>query len=230
MKERKVLRDRNAHFENNAFEVQSIAQGGALRNEIFGNKVFVRGVIEVSNFCRQNCCYCGMRRENQGLSRYRLSLEQLKEVILEQLPASVTDINLQAGEDPVAVREIVLPLIHAIKRETSLGISVCLGTLDKSLYAALKEAGASYYILKLETGNAWHYQQVQAPGNFQRRLETIRFLAETGWFVSSGFILGLPQQTQAHVEETLHLLSDCWWEVVSALLFQVIKHLIAKSL
>ncbi|MBX7157021.1 MAG: radical SAM protein [Verrucomicrobiae bacterium] len=208
MKEGKVFKRRETNFEGIGFEAQPITRGGELRQEIFGNKIFVRGVIEVSNFCRQNCCYCGMRRENRDLNRYRLSLDQLRKIIFEQLPTSVTDINLQAGEDPVAVREIVLPLIREIKRETSLGVSVCLGTLDTSLYAELKEAGASYYILKLETGNASHYQQVQAPGNFERRLKTIRFLAETGWFVSSGFILGLPHQTQAYIEETLRLLSS----------------------
>lgn len=207
MKESEVFLKKQK-LANESFKIQSTSQGGELRNEIFGNKIFVRAVIEVSNFCRQNCCYCGMRRDNRQLNRFRLSAEMLREIIFEQLPSSVTDINLQAGEDPIAVREIILPLIQEIKRETSLGISVCLGTLDASLYAALKEAGASYYILKLETGNAEHYQKIQAPGNFHRRLETIRHLAETGWFVSSGFILGLPYQTQAHVEETIDLLSD----------------------
>lgn len=183
-------------------------QAGELRDSFFGRKVFVRAVIEVSNFCRQNCCYCGMRRDNRDLNRYRLSSNQIKEVIFKHLPSTVTDINLQAGEDPIAVREIIIPLIQEIRRETSLGVSVCLGTLDSRLYAELKQAGASYYILKLETGNAEHYQHIQAPGDFKRRVETIQHLAETGWFVSSGFILGLPHQTQAHVEETIQLLSE----------------------
>lgn len=183
-------------------------QAGELRDALFGRKVFVRAVIEISNFCRQNCSYCGMRRDNRTLNRYRISAEKIKEIIFEHLPSTVTDINLQAGEDPIAVREIIIPLIQEIRRETSLGVSVCLGTLDSKLYAELNQAGAGYYILKLETGNAEHYQQIQAPGTFQRRIETIRHLAETGWFVSSGFILGLPQQTQAHVEETVQLLSE----------------------
>lgn len=183
-------------------------QAGELRDALFGRKVFVRAVIEISNFCRQNCSYCGMRRDNRTLNRYRISAEKIKEIIFEHLPSTVTDINLQAGEDPIAVREIIIPLIQEIRRETSLGVSVCLGTLDSKLYAELNQAGAGYYILKLETGNAEHYQQIQAPGTFQRRIETIRHLAETGWFVSSGFILGLPQQTQAHVEETVQLLCE----------------------
>src|SRR5215470_6989003 len=102
----------------------------AERDRVFGSQVFVRGVVEVSNFCRQNCSYCGMRRDNRSLDRFRAQHEQLVEVIIQQRPSSITDINVQAGEDPVVVRELVVPLIGTLRRATSLGISVCLGTLD----------------------------------------------------------------------------------------------------
>jgi biotin synthase len=161
----------------------------------FGRAVFVRAVVEVSNFCRENCAYCGMRRDNRTLKRFRAQPEQLAELLLQHRPASVTDINIQAGEDPVAVREIVLPLIRALRRETSLGISVCLGTLAPELYAELQAAGASIYIIKFEIGNAAQYKQFEAPGSFDERLRHIRLLAENGWNVSSGFIAGLPGQT-----------------------------------
>jgi biotin synthase len=179
-----------------------------VRDEVFGRQVFVRGVVEISNFCRQNCDYCGMRRDNRNLDRYRLSLEKLKEMINRGLPDTITDLNLQMGEDPVGIREIVLPLIETLRRETSLGISVCLGTLDSKLYDELRQAGASYYIIKLETGNRAHYRQVHAPGTFEQRLKAIHYLANTGWAVSSGFILGLPGQTPEHIEESLDLLNE----------------------
>jgi len=183
-------------------------RAGALRDENFGPEVFVRGVIEVSNYCRQNCNYCGMRRDNRGLKRFRLKLESLREIVRHALPDIITDLNLQAGEDPVAVREIILPLIETIREETNLGISVCLGTLDSKLYDELKQAGASYYIIKMETGNRDHYREIHAPGTFDQRLAAIRHLAETGWAVSSGFIVGLPGQTEAHIEEALDLLGS----------------------
>src|SRR5215471_8143896 len=104
----------------------------------FGNHVFVRAVVEISNYCRQNCHYCGMRRENRGLHRYRAEYEQLAELLIHHRPASVTDVNIQAGEDPVAVREVALPLIQALRRETDLGIGVCLGSLNAASYAELK--------------------------------------------------------------------------------------------
>jgi biotin synthase len=161
----------------------------------FGDEVFVRAVVELSNFCRENCHYCGMRRSNRGLKRYRGELAALTDLLLNHLPASVTDVNLQAGEDPVAVREIAIPLIQALRRETDLGISVCLGTLDHGLYNDLRDAGASIYILKFETGVPEHYRDFEAPGKFDERIAHIRWLAENGWNVSSGFICGLPSET-----------------------------------
>jgi biotin synthase len=182
---------------------------GALRDEVFGREIFVRGVIEVSNFCRQNCHYCGMRRDNRDLKRFRVELESLRELVRHGIPEVITDLNIQTGEDTVGDREIVLPLIETIRKEKPhLGISVCLGTLDHKLYDELRRAGASYYIIKLETGNRDHYREVRAPGTFDQRLAAIRYLAASGWSVSSGFILGLPGQTPAHIEETLELLGE----------------------
>lgn len=184
-------------------------RAGALRDELFGREVFVRGVIEVSNYCRQNCNYCGMRRDNRDLKRFRVELESLRDLVRHGLPDVITDLNIQTGEDTLGDREIVLPLIETIRQEKpNLGISVCLGTLDHKLYDQLRAAGASYYIIKLETGNREHYHAVQAPGNFDQRLAAIRYLAETGWSVSSGFILGLPGQTPEHIDESLELLGE----------------------
>src|SRR5580700_7493659 len=165
----------------------------------FGRNVFVRAVVEVSNFCRENCAYCGMRRDNRALPRYRARYEQIAELLLDHLPASVTDINIQSGEDPVVVREVVLPLMEILQRETSLGLSLCLGTLSPAIYDELQAAGAAIYIMKFEAGDAARYDAVHAPGTLPERLRHIRLLAERGWFVSSGFIAGLPGQTAGEV-------------------------------
>lgn len=171
----------------------------------FGREVFVRAVVEISNYCRENCSYCGMRRSNRELHRFRAKHEELAELLIHRRPASVTDVNIQAGEDPVAVREVALPLIRTLRRETSLGISVCLGTLSPEVYAELKEAGASVYILKFEIANRAQYAQFEAPGTFEERIESIRHLAATGWSVSSGFIAGLPGQTDEDLLANLEL-------------------------
>jgi biotin synthase len=135
-----------------------------------------------------------MRRSNRALDRYRAKFDELADLLLHHLPQSVTDVNFQAGEDPIAARELAIPLIQLLRRETDLGVSVCLGTLDHSLYNELREAGASIYILKFETSNDPNYKSFEAPGNFPERLDHIRWLAENGWNVSSGFICGLPNE------------------------------------
>ena len=174
----------------------------------FGRQVFVRAVVEVSNFCRENCAYCGMRRDNRALHRYRAKQEQLAELLIHHRPASVTDVNIQAGEDPVAVREVVLPLIHTLRRETPLGISVCLGSLTPELYAQLLAAGACMYIMKFEVGDPANYKKFEAPGTFAERLRNIRHLAANGWKVSSGFIGGLPGQTAADLAQNLRVAAE----------------------
>ena len=160
----------------------------------FGRQVFLRGVVEVSNFCRENCDYCGMRRDNRNLDRFRAELDTLCELLVHHRPASITDINIQTGEDPKAVQEVVLPLIKTLRRETPLGISVCLGTLGEKDYRELQAAGASIYIIKFEIADAAQYAQLHAPGTQSERLKSIRLLAKQGWRVSSGFISGLPGQ------------------------------------
>jgi len=171
----------------------------------FGRKVFVRGVVEVSNFCRENCSYCGMRRDHRALTRFRAKEESLTRMLLDERPASITDLNIQAGEDPVVVRDVVLPLIRTLRRETNLGISVCLGTLAPALYRELHEAGASFYIIKFEIADANLYRQMAAPGTLEERLGAIEHLAATGWNVSSGFIAGLPGQDDTSALANLEL-------------------------
>lgn len=136
-----------------------------------------------------------MRRSNRTLERFRAEHDQLAELLIHHRPISITDINIQAGEDPVAVREVVLPLIQTLRRETDLGVSVCLGSLSQSMYADLKEAGASIYIIKFEIADPKLCAAMESPGKFEERLANICHLAKTGWRVSSGFIAGLPGQS-----------------------------------
>jgi biotin synthase len=178
-------------------------QAAAAVFEQFGRRVFVRGVVEVSNFCRQSCQYCGMRRDNRTLVRTRAEHDKLADLLIHHRPEAITDVGIQSGEDPVAAREVVLPLVRTLRRQTNLGISVCLGTHDSDLYAEIKAAGASVYIMKFETAAPSRYHSLAAPGSLARRLAHIRLLAATGWMVSSGFIVGLPG------EDVPELMANC---------------------
>ncbi|MGO9245107.1 MAG: radical SAM protein [Verrucomicrobiia bacterium] len=147
------------------------------RDAVFGRQVFVRGVVEVSNYCRQNCHYCAMRRDNQQLARYRLAADEVADLIIHHRPASITDIDIQTGEDPVAVREFVLPLMRELRRHTDLGITLCLGTLTSRQYDELREAGGEYYVLKIPTHDMTVLnEEFHVPGTFFRgkRLRTQR--------------------------------------------------------
>jgi biotin synthase len=148
-----------------------------------------------------------MRRDNHLLERYRLAAAELAGLIIHHRPAAITDIDIQAGEDPVAVREVVLPLVRELRRHTNLGITLCLGTLSPREYDRLRDAGGDYYVMKIETGNSEHYDFIAAPGTMAERVASICYLASKGWKVSSGLIVGLPGQTQAQVEQTLNLLT-----------------------
>ena len=174
----------------------------------FGSEVFVRAVLEVSNACRENCHYCGMRRDNRQLERYRVSFETLADLVLNHCPSVVTDINLQSGEDPVAVREVVIPLVKLLRRETSLGVSVCVGTHSAALTEEIRAAGASMYIIKFELADSALYRELKAPGTFEERIAHIRWLAAEGWNVSSGFIAGLPGQDTGSCMQNFRLASQ----------------------
>lgn len=197
---------RDLLFASGSLQEKLWQEATALREFHFGSEVFIRGVLEISNFCRQNCDYCGMRRENRELERYRLDSSTAWDHFTSTVPASVCDINFQTGEDVVGIRETVLPLIRRIRHETRYGVSLCLGTLDFQIYDELRSAGAEFYIMKIESGNATHFQQIHAPGTLKKRVESIQYLAQSGWYVSSGYISGLPFQTVEHVLETLELL------------------------
>jgi biotin synthase len=183
-------------------------RAAAVARDHFGAEVFVRAVVEISNFCRQNCAYCGMRRDNRSLDRFRADAERIAELIIEHRPASVTDINIQAGEDPVGVRKVALPLVRRLRRETNLGISVCLGSLRRDLYDELKAAGASIYILKFETADPVMYERLESPGTLEERVRNLRYLNSSGWNVSSGFIAGLPGQTMEQLLRNIRFAHD----------------------
>lgn len=168
---------------------------GAVARARFGNTVFLRAVVEVSNICRENCHYCGMRRDNRQLDRYRAQFDTLAELLVHHRPSAITDINIQTGEDPVAARELVLPLIQTLRRETPLGVSVCLGTLAPTITRELQAAGAGMYIIKFEVSDPVLYRALEAPGTLEERAGHIRWLASEGWKISSGFIAGLPGET-----------------------------------
>ena len=122
-----------------------------LRAETMGEAVHLRGIIEFSNYCRKNCEYCGLRRDNRKLARYRLTREEILQTAIKASQIGYKTIVLQSGEDLYFSTEVMADIIREIKSRTELAITLSLGERDKSTYSAWKEAGADRYLLRIET-------------------------------------------------------------------------------
>ena len=181
-----------------------------IRKRFYGDAVFVRGLIEFSNYCKNDCYYCGLRVSNRTCDRYRLSAEQV---------AACTDVGyelgfrtfvLQSGEDPKLTDEVVCETVRAIKdRHPDCAVTLSLGERSRESYAALREAGAERYLLRHETATPEHYAKLHPSGmSFEARMERIDWLRELGFAVGLGLMVGSPGQTAAHLAADLKLIEE----------------------
>lgn len=180
----------------------------SLRNQRHASEVYPRGVIEFSNHCELNCNYCGMRKQNKNLARYRLAkLEVLNAArLIESL--GVQSIMLQSGDDYSYPIIDLVEIIYLIKAETTLHIILCLGERKYSDMEKIRIAGADMYILKLETLNRNLFRKLRPGKTFDQRLKLLLFLKEIGYEISSGFIVGLPGQSIQELAEGALLLKE----------------------
>ena len=127
------------------------AQAARLREEYWGKSVYLRGIVEFSNYCVQNCLYCGLRRANSGLSRYRLTGEAIFAAAAAIRDLGLGTVVLQAGEDAAHDASQIAALVVRIKQELNLAVTLSLGERSRAEYALWRKAGADRYLLKLET-------------------------------------------------------------------------------
>jgi biotin synthase len=169
----------------------------AVRRERCGNAVLLRGLVEISNYCQKKCDYCAMRAPNRELERYRLTAEQILEVVAEIKRHNLNIAFLQGGQDP-RCDEILEEVIPVIKREMGLPVLLCLGERPKRVYERFVELGADSYILKIEASDPDLYRQtIHAP--IESRLQCTRWIQESGMKLGTGNITGLPGQTLDHL-------------------------------
>lgn len=179
-----------------------------VRKKIVGDPVHLRGIIEFSNYCRQNCHYCGLRRDNPKLPRYRMSLDEIFEVAKGASKIGYKTFVLQSGEDPWYTGEMIADLVRRIKKELGTAITLSLGERETSEYALWREAGADRYLLKHETTDEELFQKLRPGTTFQHRLNCLETLKKLGYQVGSGFIIGLPGQTLETLANDILLLRD----------------------
>ena len=171
----------------------------------FGNEVFIRGLIEISNRCRNNCLYCGIRKSNTMVSRYALSRETILCCCREGHALGFRTFVLQGGEDRSQTDDWVEETVSAIRREfPDCAITLSLGEKTKEAYQRFYDAGANRYLLRHETYNEAHYAQLH-PSEMSRdhRLQCLSWLKEIGYQTGTGIMVGSPGQTVGHLVEDL---------------------------
>ena len=178
------------------------------REEYYGKKVFVRGLIEVSNFCKNNCYYCGIRAENAALTRYRLTNEEILDCCKIGYELGLRTFVMQGGEDIKLDDAFVCRTVLGIKEKyPDCAVTLSLGEKSYNTYKAYFDAGADRYLLRHESADALHYSKLH-PQNmtFESRKECLWNLKEIGYQVGAGFMVGSPFQTLDHLVSDLRFL------------------------
>lgn len=183
-------------------------QADTVRKEIYGNDVYIRGLIEFTNYCKNDCYYCGIRRSNRCAQRYRLTTEEILECCHTGYELGFRTFVLQGGEDLYFTRERVTELIEAIKRaHPDCAITLSVGEKDRETYQTWFDAGADRYLLRHETANENLYRALHPKSlSLQNRMRCIRDLKEIGYQVGCGFMVGSPGQTDSMILEDLRYL------------------------
>lgn len=180
------------------------------RKEIYSNKVFIRGLIEVSNFCKNDCLYCGIRKSNKNVSRYRLSLHQILDCCVEGYSLGFRTFVLQGGEDMYFTDERLCELILKIKTLfPDCAVTLSLGERSKESYQKLYDAGADRYLLRHETADSFHYSRLHPPQlTLENRIRCLENLKEIGFQVGCGFMVGSPYQTTKELAKDLKFIEE----------------------
>jgi biotin synthase len=179
-----------------------------VRSSCCGDEVHLRGVIEFSNYCIRDCLYCGLRRSNKKLTRYRMAKEEIVECALRGFRAGLKTIVLQSGDDPGYREEDISRIIHLIKAKADVAITLCVGERDYRDYSAWKKAGADRYLLKHETANPVLYSRLHPGQTLASRLKILGWLKEIGYQVGAGNIVGLPGQTLRDLANDILLMKE----------------------
>ena len=191
-----------------ALEAVVFEKARAVSDRHFHKKIYVRGLIEFSNYCHNNCYYCGIRRGNDEVDRYRLTTEEMEAAVAVGAQAGFQTFVLQGGEDAYFTDERLAEWLRRIKRiQPGCAITLSVGERSRQSYARLKEAGADRFLLRHETYDSEHYKKLHPKEmDRDRRLACLNELKALGYQVGSGFMVGSPyQSTENLVEDFMFL-------------------------
>ncbi len=192
------------------------SSAAAVRKAQFGNKIYLRGLIELTNHCKNNCYYCGIRRDNRDVVRYRLRHQTVLDCCQMGADLGFRTFVLQGGEDPFWNDTRLCALIREIKaRFPQCAVTLSLGERTKESYQALREAGADRYLLRHETADPQHYGLLHpAEMSLQNRMECLRTLKSLGYQTGCGMMVGSPYQTIGHLVKDLQWIEALQPEMV----------------
>ena len=167
-----------------------------VRQEVYGNKIYVRGLIEFTNYCKNDCYYCGIRCSNHNAQRYRLTEEDILECCSQGYELGFRTFVLQGGEDGFFTDEKIVQIVHKIKEQyPDCAVTLSIGEKSEESYRAYREAGVDRYLLRHETADSRHYMRLH-PLNMsgEHRKNCLRTLKKLGYQTGAGFMVGSPLQ------------------------------------
>ena len=180
------------------------------RKKVYGTDVYIRGLIEISNICKNDCHYCGIRRGNKTCERYRLTKEQILSCCDEGYPLGFRTFVLQGGEDPYFSDDVICSIVTEIKRRyPDCAVTLSLGERSYDSYQKLFDAGADRYLLRHETADKEHYQKLHPQDmSFKNRMECLSNLKKIGFQTGCGFMVGSPYQTDSTLAKDLKFIEQ----------------------
>jgi biotin synthase len=184
------------------------ASADRVRERSVGRSVHLRGIIEFSNYCVKNCLYCGLRKNNSRLERYRMAAEEILEAARVGVQAGIKTIVLQSGEDPVFTGMSLARLVSRLKDEHDIAVTVSVGDRTKNDYRLMRKAGADRYLLKHETADPELFARLRPGTTLEGRKKRLLWLKELGFQVGSGNMVGLPGQTVGTLADDILLMRD----------------------
>lgn len=182
----------------------------AIRRKYYGNKVYVRGLIEFTNICKNDCYYCGIRKSNTNADRYRLSKEDILSCCENGYSLGFRTFVLQGGEDGFYTDEILCDIVSVIRKKyPDCAITLSVGERSYESYQKLYVAGANRYLLRHETASPEHYRKLH-PSSLspENRKQCLYWLKEIGYQVGTGFMVGSPYQTKENLVEDLLFIKE----------------------
>lgn len=180
------------------------------RDKYDGKEVHLRALIEFSNYCKRNCFYCGLRRDNKNLKRYRMSIDEIVETAGEAVELGFKTVVLQSGEDPWYTGERIAEIVGRIKKDFRVVVTLCIGEREEWEYKLWREWGAERYLLKHETIDSSLYRRLHPDPDMtlERRVEKLKILKKLGYQIGAGNMIGLPGQTLESIAEDILFMKE----------------------